>query len=281
GAPLGTGSGHGAVLRVRGDRSRRVAAGDRAAQSRVQRAAAHRLFRRALGALRAARCAVRRRHPDHHLCRRHYGPVPVRRHAAERPSRGDRGGPGARPGDARRPAGPDGGRRAGGGAGRGAVVGAHQERRRVGELSGRIGVVGGRDRAAAVHRLRVRLRGHVGADSGGPARGRRPGAAGGAIVPALADYLVLSSILFAIGAAGVFVRRNLITILLSIEIMLNAVNLAFVAFGRALGAADGQIIVFFVMTVAAAEAAVGLAIVIALFRHRESLNPDTFTALKW
>ena len=97
----------------------------------------------------------------------------------------------------------------------------------------------------------------------------------------LADYLILSAILFSIGAAGVFVRRNLITILLSIEIMLNAVNLTFVAFGRALGAVDGQIIVFFVMTVAAAEAAVGLAIVISLFRHRESLNPDTFTNLKW
>ena len=97
----------------------------------------------------------------------------------------------------------------------------------------------------------------------------------------LADYLMLSAILFSIGAAGVFVRRNIITILLSIEIMLNAVNLTFVAFGRALGAVDGQIIVFFVMTVAAAEAAVGLAIVIALFRHRESLNPDTFTSLKW
>ena len=68
---------------------------------------------------------------------------------------------------------------------------------------------------------------------------------------------------------------------LSIEIMLNAVNLSFVAFGRALGTADGQIIVFFVMTVAAAEAAVGLAIVIGLFRHRESLNPDMFTSLKW
>ena len=65
--------------------------------------------------------------------------------------------------------------------------------------------------------------------------------------------------------------------LLSIEIMLNAVNLTFVAFGRYLGAVDGQIIVFFVMTVAAAEAAVGLALVIALFRHRESLNPDAFT----
>lgn len=100
-------------------------------------------------------------------------------------------------------------------------------------------------------------------------------------MPSLSDYLILSAILFAIGTAGVFLRRNVITILLSIEIMLNAVNLTFVAFGRALGAADGQIIVFFVMTVAAAEAAVGLAIVIALFRHQESLNPESFTMLKW
>ena len=100
-------------------------------------------------------------------------------------------------------------------------------------------------------------------------------------MPTLTDYLVLSGILFSIGTAGVFVRRNLITILLLIEVMLNAVNLSFVAFGRAQGTADGQIIVFFVMTVAAAEAAVGLAIVIALFRHRESLNPDTLTALRW
>ena len=100
-------------------------------------------------------------------------------------------------------------------------------------------------------------------------------------MPTLNDYLILSGALFAIGAAGVFFRRNLITILLSVEIMLNAVNLSFVAFGRQHGSVDGQIIVFFVMTVAAAEAAVGLAIVIALFRHRESLNPDSFTALKW
>jgi NADH-quinone oxidoreductase subunit K len=100
-------------------------------------------------------------------------------------------------------------------------------------------------------------------------------------MPPLSYYLVLSAILFSIGTAGVFIRRNLITILLSIEIMLNAVNLSFVAFGRALGTVDGQIIVFFVMTVAAAEAAVGLAIVIGLFRHRESLNPDVFTTLKW
>ena len=95
------------------------------------------------------------------------------------------------------------------------------------------------------------------------------------------DYLILSAILFTIGTAGVFVRRNLITILLSVEIMLNAVNLTFVAFGRYAGDLDGQIITFFVMTVAAAEAAVGLALVIALFRHRESLNPDAFTSLKW
>jgi NADH-quinone oxidoreductase subunit K len=100
-------------------------------------------------------------------------------------------------------------------------------------------------------------------------------------VISLGHYLVLSVVLFAIGAAGVFIRRNLITILLSIEIMLNAVNLTFVAFGRHLGAVDGQVIVTFVMTVAAAEAAVGLAIVVALFRHRESLNPEAFTSLKW
>ena len=97
----------------------------------------------------------------------------------------------------------------------------------------------------------------------------------------LHHYLIASAVLFAIGTAGVFLRRNLITILLSVEIMLNAVNLTFVAFGRSLGTVDGQIIVFFVMTVAAAEAAVGLAIVIALFRHRESLNPEAFTLLKW
>jgi len=100
------------------------------------------------------------------------------------------------------------------------------------------------------------------------------------VIP-LSYYLVLSAILFSIGTAGVFMRRNLITILLSIEIMLNAVNLSFVAFGRAAGDLDGQIITFFVMTVAAAEAAVGLALVIALFRHKESLNPDAFSTLKW
>jgi NADH-quinone oxidoreductase subunit K len=100
------------------------------------------------------------------------------------------------------------------------------------------------------------------------------------VIP-LSHYLILSATLFAIGAAGVFLRKNLITLLLSVEIMLNAVNLTFVAFGRFAGDLDGQIITLFVMTVAAAEAAVGLALVIALFRHRESLNPDAFTSLKW
>ena len=97
----------------------------------------------------------------------------------------------------------------------------------------------------------------------------------------LSYYLIVSAILFALGTCGVFLRRNVITILLSIEIMLNAVNLTFVAFGRYAADVNGQIIVFFVMTVAAAEAAVGLALVIALFRHRESLNPDSFTSLRW
>ena len=97
----------------------------------------------------------------------------------------------------------------------------------------------------------------------------------------LTHYLALSAVLFSIGTIDVFLRRNLITLLLSIEIMLNAVNLTFVAAGRYAGAVDGQIIVFFVMTVAAAEAAVGLALIIALFRHRETLSPDVFTSLKW
>ena len=97
----------------------------------------------------------------------------------------------------------------------------------------------------------------------------------------LGHYLILSAILFATGTLGVFLRRNVITVLLSIEVMLNAVNLAFISFGRFQGSVDGQVIMFFVVTVAAAEAAVGLALVIALFRHRESLNPDMFTSLKW
>ena len=94
-------------------------------------------------------------------------------------------------------------------------------------------------------------------------------------------YTVLSAILFTIGVVGVLVRRNPLVIFMSIELMLNAANLALVAFGQRFGSPDGQMLVFFAMTVAAAEVAVGLAIIIALYRHRESLNPDAFTSLKW
>lgn len=93
--------------------------------------------------------------------------------------------------------------------------------------------------------------------------------------------LLLSVALFTLGALGVFMRRNVITIFMCIELMLNAVNLAFVAFSRSLGSFDGQVLVFFVMTVAAAEAAVGLAIVIALHRQRDTLDVDSFNLLKW
>ena len=94
-------------------------------------------------------------------------------------------------------------------------------------------------------------------------------------------YLALSAVLFAIGAVGVLVRRNIIVVLMAVEIMLNAVNLAFVALARQLGSVDGQVMVFFVMTVAAAEAAVGLAIVIAAFRNRPTVDPDELALLRW
>jgi NADH-quinone oxidoreductase subunit K len=96
------------------------------------------------------------------------------------------------------------------------------------------------------------------------------------------DYhLVLSAIIFAIGVIGVLIRRNLIIVLMSIELMLNAVNLTFIAFSNSLGSMDGQVIVFFVMAVAAAEAVVGLAIIISVFRHRQSLDPQEMQLLKW
>jgi NADH:ubiquinone oxidoreductase subunit 11 or 4L (chain K) len=94
-------------------------------------------------------------------------------------------------------------------------------------------------------------------------------------------YVGLSAILFAIGILGVLVRRNAIVIFLSIELMLNAANLAFVAFARQQQSVDGQVIVFFVMTVAAAEAAVGLAIIITVFRHRQTINADELRLLRW
>jgi NADH-quinone oxidoreductase subunit K len=100
-------------------------------------------------------------------------------------------------------------------------------------------------------------------------------------VTPISYFMALSAILFAIGVAGVLIRRNVIVMFMSIELMLNAVNLAFVALGRSVGSMDGQVIVFFVMTVAAAEAAVGLAIIIALFRNRETVNADELNLLHW
>ena len=95
------------------------------------------------------------------------------------------------------------------------------------------------------------------------------------------NYLILAAVLFGIGGLGVLIRRNVIVILMSIELMLNAVNLTFVALARQHWSVDGQVIVFFVMTVAAAEAAVGLAIIISIFRHYETVNVDSFNLLKW
>ena len=93
-------------------------------------------------------------------------------------------------------------------------------------------------------------------------------------------YLLLSALLFSIGAVGVLVRRNAIVVFMCIELMLNAVNLAFVALAQVHGL-SGQVIVFFVMTVAAAEAAVGLAIIIAAFRNRPTVNADELSSLRW
>ncbi|HOP50568.1 MAG TPA: NADH-quinone oxidoreductase subunit NuoK [Ignavibacteriales bacterium] len=94
-------------------------------------------------------------------------------------------------------------------------------------------------------------------------------------------YLILSAILFSIGVVGVLIRKNAILIFMSIEMMLNAANLALVAFSSAHGNIAGQVMVFMVMSVAAAEVAVGLAIVIAIFRNKESVNIDEINLFKW
>ncbi len=94
-------------------------------------------------------------------------------------------------------------------------------------------------------------------------------------------YLVLSAIIFILGALGVLMRRNALIIFMCVEMMLNAVNLSFVALANQFGQLDGQVFVVLVMAVAAAEVAVGLAIVIALTRHRDSTNVDEINLLKW
>jgi NADH-quinone oxidoreductase subunit K len=94
-------------------------------------------------------------------------------------------------------------------------------------------------------------------------------------------YLILSAILFSIGTIGVLVRRNMIVIFMCVEMMLNAVNLTFIALSKQLGNVDGQVFVFFVMTVAAAEAAVGLALFIAFYKNRETIDVEDVNMLKW
>jgi len=96
----------------------------------------------------------------------------------------------------------------------------------------------------------------------------------------LSWYLLLSVILFSLGVAGFLLRRSLVTMLMCVELMLNAVNLSFITFAYRLGQVDGHIFAFFVMVVAAAEAAVGLAIVLALFRYRQALEADEVSSLR-
>ena len=97
----------------------------------------------------------------------------------------------------------------------------------------------------------------------------------------LNHYLLLSAFMFCVGVLGVLIRRNAIIVFMCIELMLNSVNLTLIAFSSFLGDPTGQMLVFFVMTVAAAEAAVGLAIIIALFRTKRSVNIDEINILKW
>jgi len=97
----------------------------------------------------------------------------------------------------------------------------------------------------------------------------------------LSYYLSLSAVLFTIGVVGVLTRRNAIIVFMSIELMLNSVNLTLVGFSSFLGDVRGQILVFFVMAVAASEAAVGLAIIIALFRNKQTVNIDEINIMKW
>jgi NADH-quinone oxidoreductase subunit K len=96
----------------------------------------------------------------------------------------------------------------------------------------------------------------------------------------LQHYLVVSAVMFALGLAGVIIRRNALVIFMSLELMLNAANLALVAFSRYNGNLHGQVLVFFIITVAAAEVAVGLAIIVALFRRRKTVNVDELTSMR-
>ncbi len=134
----------------------------------------------------------------------------------------------------------------------------------------------------AVHHLPAAVRSHVGPDSHRHCGRRRTGAQGAAVMTGvpLAWYLILSAVLFSLGIAGFLFRKSVITIFMSIELMLNAVNLSFVAFSYQLKQVNGHIFTFFVMVVAAAEAAVGLAIILTVFKNRSTLNVDELNSMK-
>jgi len=94
-------------------------------------------------------------------------------------------------------------------------------------------------------------------------------------------YLILAVVLFGIGAVGVLISRNMIVLFMAVEVMLNAANMALMAFSRALNLVDGHVIVFLVLTIAAAEAAVGLALIVMVYRNRETIDIDRFNLMKW
>jgi len=94
-------------------------------------------------------------------------------------------------------------------------------------------------------------------------------------------YLILAVVLFGIGTVGVLISRNMIVLFMAVELMLNAANMALIAFSRALNLVDGHVIVFLVLTIAAAEAAVGLALIVMVYRNRETVNIDRFSLMKW
>jgi len=97
----------------------------------------------------------------------------------------------------------------------------------------------------------------------------------------VAWYLILAVVLFGIGTVGVLISRNMIIMFMSVELMLNAANLAIIAFSRAVNLMDGHVIVFLALTVAAAESAVGLALIVTIYRNRETMNIDRFSLMKW
>ena len=97
----------------------------------------------------------------------------------------------------------------------------------------------------------------------------------------ISAYLVLAIVLFGIGTVGVLITRNMIVLFMSIELMLNAANMVLIAFSRALNLVDGHVIVFLVLTIAAAEAAVGLSLIVMVYRNRETIDMDRFSLMKW